>query len=64
MMKYGKILQVKSDSARPWTGPRTLDRDGSFIKAIFNRVTREFKRSLSMLRAEKPHDTKVSLNDN
>jgi len=64
MMKYGKILQVKSDGARPWTGPRTLDRDGSFIKAIFNRVTREFKRSLSMLRAEKPHDTKVSLNDN
>ena len=64
MMKYGKILQVKSDSARPWTGPRTLDRDGSFTKAIFNRITREFKRSLSMLRSEKPHNTKVSLNDN
>jgi len=64
MMKYGKIEQVKASSARPWTGPRTLDRDGSFTKAIFSRVAREFKRSLQMLRSEKPHDTKVSLNDN
>jgi len=64
MMKYGKILQVKSDTARPWTGPRTLDRDGSFTKAIVNRVGRELKRSLKMLRSEKAHDTRVSLNDN
>lgn len=64
MMKYGTIEQVKSFKARPWTGPRTLDRDGSFAKAITNRVGREIKRSLKMLRAEKDHDTKTSLNDN
>lgn len=63
MMKYGKIEAVKSDSARPWTGPRTLDRDGSFAKAISNRVVREIKRSFKMLKKEKAHDTKISLND-
>ena len=59
-----KIEQVKSFNARPWTGPRTLDRDGSFTKAITSRVGREIKRSLKMLSAEKDHDTKTSANDN
>ncbi len=63
MMKYGKIKQVTSDKARPWTSPRTLDRDGSFFKAITNRILREFKRSYKMLSSEKPHDTKTSAND-
>ncbi len=62
MMKYGRILQVKSNRARPWTGPRTLDRDGSFYKAITNRVIIEFKRLFTMLKSEKPHDTKSSSN--
>jgi glycosyltransferase involved in cell wall biosynthesis len=63
MMKYGKIMPVKSNSARPWTGPRTLDRDGSFAKALSNRIIREIKRSVKMLRSEKTHDTKTSKND-
>lgn len=63
MMKYGKILPVTANSARPWTGPRTLDRDGSFAKALSNRVIREIKRSFKMLRSEKSHDTKTSKND-
>ncbi|MDB5275835.1 MAG: hypothetical protein JWR61_790 [Ferruginibacter sp.] len=63
MMQYGKIAAVKSGKARPWTGPRTLDRDGSFLKAISNRVVREIKRSYKMLSREKAHDTKISLND-
>lgn len=63
MMKYGKIMPVKSNSARPWTGPRTLDRDGSFAKALSNRIIREIKRSAKMLRSEKIHDTKTSSND-
>lgn len=62
MMKYGKIKPVKSESARPWTGPRTLDRDGSFMKALSNRVVRELKRSFQMLKAEKDHNTKTSTN--
>lgn len=63
MMKYGKILPVKANSARPWTGPRTLDRDGSFAKALSNRVIREIRRSFKMLKSEKSHDTKTSTND-
>jgi len=63
MMQYGKIGAVKSCKARPWTGPRTLDRDGSFFKAITNRVVREIKRSYKMLSKEKAHDTKTSGNN-
>jgi len=62
MMKYGSIKQVKSNKARPWTSPRTLDRDGSFYKAITNRITREAGRFFTLLKGEKPHDTKKSNN--
>lgn len=62
MMKYGKIKPVRSNKARPWTGTRTLERDGSFFKALTNRVLREIKRSLKMLRKEKEHNTKASSN--
>lgn len=64
MMKYGSIKPVKSNSARPWTGPRTLARDGSFAKALANRLIIELKRSFQMLKAEKEHDTKTSKNEN
>lgn len=63
MMKYGKIRQVKSDDARPWTSPRTLQRDGTLTTALKNRILREFKRFFKMFSAEKPHDTKTSVND-
>lgn len=63
LMKYGKIKPVKSNSARPWTGPRTLAKDGSFTKALSNRVIKEIKRSLEMLKTEKAHDTKTSKNE-
>lgn len=64
MMKYGKIKAVKSNSARPWTSPRTLHRDGNYIKALSNRVIREIKRSLQMLKSEKDDDTKTTTTDN
>ncbi len=63
MMSYGKIKQVKSDKARAWTGPRTLEKDGSFTKALTSRIIRETKRFLSMFTVQKPHDTKSSAND-
>lgn len=63
MMKYGKIKPVTSNAARPWTGPRTLARDGSFAKALGNRLVKEVKRSFQMLRPEKDHDTKTSKNE-
>jgi glycosyltransferase involved in cell wall biosynthesis len=63
LMAYGKVKQVRSNKARPWTGPRTLDRDGSFGKALKSRIVKELKRFTKMFRQEKPHDTKTSTND-
>ncbi|MGX5690771.1 glycosyltransferase family 2 protein [Arcticibacter tournemirensis] len=63
MMSYGKIKQVRSDKARTWTGPRTLEKDGSFGKALSSRILREIKRFGSMFTAKEPHDTKTSTND-
>jgi glycosyltransferase involved in cell wall biosynthesis len=62
LMKHGVIKQVKSMDARPWTAPRTLQRDGSFYKAISNRIIIELKRGVTMLKKETPHDTKKSTN--
>jgi len=58
LMKYGKIKQVKADKARAWTGPRTLQRDGSFSKALWSRIVIESKKFASFFTTHKPHDTK------
>lgn len=63
LMKYGKIRQVKSNSARVWTGTRTLQIDGSFLKALTNRIKIEIHRSLSFFVAHPPHNTKISKNE-
>lgn len=60
LMKYGKIKQVKADSARPWTGPRTLQRDGSFSRALMVRLKIESKKIFTLFTAHKPHDTKLT----
>jgi len=44
LMKYGKVKQVRSNKSRPWTGTRTLQRDGSFWKAFLIRIARELGR--------------------
>jgi len=62
LMQHGKIRQVKSNAARPWTSPRTLRLDGNFEKALWVRVTRELKRLHKMLVPMPPHDTKTSPN--
>lgn len=43
MMQYGKIKQVKANEARAWTGPRTLQKEGSLLKVITNRIMKEAK---------------------
>ncbi|MEJ7557798.1 MAG: glycosyltransferase family 2 protein [Pedobacter sp.] len=63
LMKYGSIKQVRSTKAIVWTGPRTLERDGSFSKVLRNRIAKEFGRFFQLMTAEKPHDTKKSGND-
>ena len=44
LMKYGKVRQVRSNRARPWTGVRSLERDGTFAQALSLRIKKEAKR--------------------
>ena len=62
LMQFGRVKQVKSNVARAWTSPRTLQRDGSFAKAMSARIKKELKRFTSMFRPLPPHDTKTSKN--
>lgn len=62
LMKYGKVKQLKATSSRVWTGPRTLDRDGSFSNALYRRIRSELSRLFSLFRSHPPHNTKTSNN--
>lgn len=64
MMKFGKIKPVTANSARAWTGPRTLAQDGSLVKALSNRVVKELKRSVKMLGSDKPDSIERSAKEN
>ena len=52
LMKFGKIKQVRSSKATVWTGPRTLQKDGTLFQALKNRFTKEFKRFFSYFSKE------------
>jgi cellulose synthase/poly-beta-1,6-N-acetylglucosamine synthase-like glycosyltransferase len=57
LMQYGKILQVRSNAARAWTGPRTLQRGGhSFNQALLSRITKELKRFTKNFSSKLPED--------
>ncbi|GAB2587954.1 glycosyltransferase family 2 protein [Spirosoma areae] len=62
MMKYGRVVQMKTRSARVWTGPRTLLQDGNLWQGLNIRVRKEFGRAFSYLTPHPPHDTKSSKN--
>lgn len=62
LMKFGVVKEIKSESSRVWTRPRTLQRDGNFERALFNRLWVELKRIPSLFKPHKPHDTKLSSN--
>ena len=63
LMQFGKVKQVRSDCARVWTSPRTLQQDGSLGNALRTRITKELKRITTMLKPLPPHDTKTSTNE-
>ena len=63
MMPYGKVKQVRARSARVWTGARTLERDGSFTRALAIRVVKEIFMLPRYIFKQAPHDTKTSEND-
>lgn len=63
LMEYGKVRQVRNNRARVWTSPRTLQRDGSFSRALFLRIRIELDRFRSFFTPHPPHNTKVSKNE-
>ena len=62
LMQYGIIKQVKSRDSVVWTGPRALQRDGDFGRALQKRVAKELSRFTSNFFPHPPHDTKSSTN--
>ena len=56
LMKYGKVKQVRNNDARVWTGPRTLQRDGSLSNALKNRLVKETKRFFRNFNSKLPED--------
>jgi len=56
LMRYGKIKQMKKAKARVWTGPRTLQRDGSLGKVFAVRIVRELKRFTKNFNNRLPED--------
>jgi glycosyltransferase involved in cell wall biosynthesis len=62
LMQYGKINQVKNNELRVWTGTRTLDKDGSIMKAMKIRIVKELKRFSDYIKIHPHHDTKTSQN--
>lgn len=63
LMPYGKVLQVRSNKARAWTGPRALQRNGTFSDALLLRINKEIKRfkdNFSSKVAHDPNDKKFS----
>lgn len=56
MMQYGKVKQVKANKARAWTGPRTLQKEGSLVKVITNRIVKEAKGFFFNLHSKAPKE--------
>ena len=62
LMQHGRVVAMKTNSARVWTGPRSLMRDGTMTQALLGRIKKELLSLRQYLTPEKPHDTKTSDN--
>lgn len=62
LMSFGKIVQVRSDKCRIWTGQRTLRKDGSLARSFYLRFKNEISKLYTYLYPHPPHDTKTSKN--
>lgn len=54
LLDYGIIKQVRSNKARAWTGPRSLQRDGNLFSALKLRLSKELKRFFANFRSHSP----------
>jgi hypothetical protein len=59
LLDYGKIKQVRSNKARAWTGPRSLQRDGTLIQALKVRLKKEANRFFDNFRKHSPERMKT-----
>jgi len=59
LLDYGKIKQVRSNKARVWTGPRSLQRDGTFYEALKARLVKESRRFLANFKKHSPERMKT-----
>jgi glycosyltransferase involved in cell wall biosynthesis len=64
LMKYGKIVRVKSFASRVWTGTRTLSKDGTLWEAVRNRVVMALANLSDFFTRQPDHDTKNSPSSN
>ncbi len=62
MMQYGRVVPMKTHSARVWTAPRTILQEGTLWHGLMVRVNKELKRVFSNFTSHPPHDTKISTN--
>jgi len=62
LMQHGRVIAMRNNSARVWTGPRTLLRDGNLGQALWLRISRELRGLGQYLTPHPPHDTKTSKN--
>lgn len=54
LLDYGVIKQVRSNRARAWTGPRSLQRDGNLMDALKVRLKKELKRFFANFKSHSP----------
>jgi glycosyltransferase involved in cell wall biosynthesis len=59
LLDYGRIKQVRSNKARVWTGPRSLQRDGTIFMAFKARVIKESRRFLAYFKKQAPERMKT-----
>lgn len=62
LMQFGKVIRLRDRSCNVWTGTRTLEKEGSLLKAFLNRLFFEVTRLGQYLTPMKPHNTKTSKN--
>lgn len=62
LMQFGRVVRVRDKSCNVWTSTRTLDKEGSLLKAFVKRLFIEITRLNQYFTTMKAHNTKTSKN--
>ena len=60
LSQLGRMVRVQSSDVTVWTSARSLQREGSLMRTLFNRIITESGRLRSYLRKQEVHDTHLS----